>query len=69
MDKQLYWLNIDEVVANLPFFTNYDIGCEGHGIVVEKENLDNAIHEIVSNFKDFIQEYFEPYDEEEEEEE
>ena len=68
MGSKLYRLNIDEVMSNLSLFTNYDIGNEGHGIIVEKENLDIAIHEIISNFKSLIQESFERYEEEEEEE-
>ena len=68
MDKKLYRLNIDEVMSNLSLFTNYDIGGEGHGIIVEEENLDEAIHEIASNFRSLLDDSFEPYEEEEEEE-
>jgi hypothetical protein len=67
MDKELYQLNIDEVMANLSLFTDYDIGGVGHGIVVERKNLDDAIDEIVSNFQSLIEDSFEPYEEEEEE--
>ena len=68
MGSKLYRLDIDEVMSNLSLFTNYDIGGEGHGIIVEKEHLDIAIHEIVSNFKGLIQDSFEPHEEEEEDE-
>lgn len=67
MDKKLYRLDIDEVMSNLSLFTNYDIGGEGHGIIVEEENLDDAILEITSNFRSLIEDSFEPYEEEEEE--
>ena len=65
--SKLYRLDIDEVLSNLSLFTNYDIGGEGHGIIVEKENLDEAIYEIASNFRNMIEDSFEPYEEEEEE--
>lgn len=64
---KLYQLNIDEVLSNLSLFTDYDIGGEGHRIVVEKENLDEAIYEIASNFRSMIEDSFEPYEEEREE--
>lgn len=64
---KLYRLNIDEVLSNLSFFTDYDIGGEGHGIIVEKKNRDNAIDEIVHNFMTLIEDSFEPVEEEEEE--
>lgn len=64
--SKLYRLDIDEVFSNLSLFTNYDIGNERQGIIVEKEKLDIAIHEIVSNFKSLIEESFEPYEEGEE---
>ena len=67
MDKKLYRLNIDEVMSNLSLFTDYDIGGEGHGIIVEEENLNDAILEIISNFRSLIEDSFEPYKEEEEE--
>lgn len=66
MGKKLYRLDIDEVISNLSLFTNYDVGGERHGIIVEKENLDEAIYEIVSNFRSMIEDSFEPYEEEEE---
>lgn len=65
MDK-FYRLDIDEVFSNLSLFTEYDIGGEGHGIVVEKENLDDAIYEIASNFRSLIEDCFKPYEEGEE---
>lgn len=65
--NKLYRLDIDEVFENISLFTDYDIGGEGHGIIVEKENLDNAICEIVNNFRSLIEDSFEPYDEKEEE--
>lgn len=67
MGKKLYRLDIDEVMANLSLFTDYDIGGEGHGIIVEGENLDDAICEIVNNFRSLIEDSFEPDEEEEEE--
>ena len=67
MDKKLYRLDIDEVMSNLSLFTDYDIGGEGHGIIVEGKNLNNAICEIVHNFMTLIEDSFEPYEEEEEE--
>ena len=56
---ELYRLNIDEVMSNLSLSTCYDIGGEGHHIIVEKENLDKAIYEIVDNFRILIEESFE----------
>ena len=67
MSKKLYRLDIDEVMSNLSLFTDYDIGGEGHGIIVEKADLDTAIGQIVYNFTSLIVESFEPYEEEEEE--
>lgn len=67
MRKKLYRLDIDEVLSNLSLFTDYDIGGEGHGIIVEKKNLDNAITELIDNFESLLEESFEPYEEEEEE--
>ena len=67
MGKKLYRLDIDEVMSNLSLFTDYDIGGEGHGVVVEGKNRDNAIDEIVHNFMMLIEDSFEPYEEEEEE--
>lgn len=63
---KLYRLDIDEVLSNLSLFTDYDIGGEGHGIIVEKATLDDAIEEIVGNFSALIEDSFEPYDDEEE---
>ena len=63
----LYRLDIDEILENISLFTEYDIGGEGHGIIVEKENLDNAICEIINNFRSLVEDSFEPYDEMEEE--
>ena len=65
MSKKLYQLNIDEVMSNLSLGTCYDIGGEGHGIVVKKENLHKAIKEIADNFYNLIEDSFEPYEEEE----
>lgn len=67
MESKLYRLDIDEVMANLSLFTDYDIGGEGHGIIVEKENLHNAITELIDNFESLLEDSFEPYEEEEEE--
>lgn len=66
--SKLYRLDIDEVFSNISLFTKYDIGGEGHGIIVEKENLNNAICEIIDNFRNVIEDSFKPYDETEEEE-
>ena len=66
--SKLYRLDIDEVFSNISLFTERDIGGEGHGIIVEGENLDYAICEIVNDFKDLIEDSFKPYDETEEEE-
>jgi len=65
--SELYRLDIDEIFSNISLFTNYDIGDEGHGIIVKKENLDDAIYEIVSHFRNLIKDSFKPYKEEEEE--
>jgi hypothetical protein len=67
MGKKLYRLDIDEVISNLSLFTDYDIGGERHGIVVEKAHLDRAIDEIVHNFEHLIVNSFERYEEEGEE--
>ena len=67
MGKKLFRLDIDQVMANLSLFTDYDIGGEGHGIIVEKKHLDKAIEEITHNFMTLIVDSFEPYEEEEEE--
>ena len=68
MRKKLYQLNIDEVLSNLSLSTDYDIGGEGHRIIVEKAHIDAAIDEIVHNFQHLIVDSFERYEEEEEEE-
>lgn len=65
MDK-LYRLDIDEVLSDLSLFTHYDIGGEGHGVIVKKEHLYDAIEEIAENFSLLIEESFEPYEEGEE---
>ena len=62
-----YRLDIDNVLSNLSLFTEYDIGGEGHSIIVEKENLHKAIAEIADNFYNLIEDSFEPDEEEEEE--
>lgn len=66
---KLYRLDIDEVMSNLSLFTDYDIGGERHGIIVEEENLHKAIAEIADNFYNLIEDSFELDEEEEEEEE
>ena len=68
MGSKLYRLDIDEVMANLSLFTDYDIGGEGHGVVVDKAHLNAAMDEIVHNFQNLIVDSFEPYEEEEEDE-
>lgn len=67
MRKKLYRLDIDEVISNLSLSTDYDIGGEGHGIIVEKKHIDAAIDEIVHNFEHLIVNSFERYEEEGEE--
>ena len=67
MGNKLYRLDIDEVMSNLSLFTDYDIGGEGHGIIVEKAHIDAAIDEIVQNFHHLIVNSFERYEEEGEE--
>ena len=67
MRKKLYRLDIDEVLSNLSLSTDYDIGGEGHRIIVEKAHIDAAIDEIVHNFQHLIVDSFERYEEEEEE--
>lgn len=64
--NKFYRLDIDEVFSNLSLFTDYDIGGEGHGIIVEKKNLADAIYEITCNFSSLLEESFEPYEEGEE---
>jgi hypothetical protein len=65
---KLYELNIDEVLSNLSLGTQYDIGGEGHCIIVEEKDLDDAICEIISNFGSLLNDSFEPCDDDEEEE-
>ena len=60
--NKLYRLDIDEVFSNISLFTKHDVGSEGHGIIVEKENLNDAICEIVDNFRNVIEDSFVPYD-------
>lgn len=67
--SKLYRLDIDNVLSNISFFTDDDIGGEGHGIIVEEKNLDNVICELANNFGSLLEDSFEPYEEEEEEEE
>ena len=64
---KLYRLDIDEVLSNLSLFTDYDIGGEGHSIIVEEKNLDDAICELANNFGSLLDDSFKPYDDEEEE--
>lgn len=64
---KLYQLNIDEVLSYLSLSTDYDIGGEGHRIIVEKAHIDAAIDEITDNFHDLIVNSFERYEEEGEE--
>ena len=64
---KLYQLNIDEVFSNLSLGTHHDIGGEGHRVIVEEENLNDAIREIVDDFRSLIEDSFDPYGEEEEE--
>lgn len=66
--SKLYRLDIDNVLSNISFFTDDDIGGEGHGIIVEEKNLDNVICELTNNFGNLLEESFEPYEEEKEKE-
>lgn len=61
-----YRLNIDEVLSNFSLGTQYDIGGEGHSIIVEEEHLHDAIAEIVENFSEVVASSFEEEEEEEE---
>lgn len=61
-----YRLDIDNVLSNLSLFTEYDIGGEGHSIIVEEEHLHDAIAEIVADFSELIASSFEEEEEEEE---
>jgi hypothetical protein len=65
--SKLYRLDIDEVLSSISLFTDYDIGGEGHGIIVEEKDLDNAICELANNFGSLLDDSFKPYDETEEE--
>lgn len=69
MEDKFYRLNIDRVFSDLSLYTAHDIGGEGHAVIVEGENLDDAICEIVNNFRSLIEDSFELDEEEEEEEE
>lgn len=64
-----YRLSIDNVLSNLSLFTEYDIGGEGHSIIVEEEHLHDAIAQIVADFSELIASSFEEDDEEEDDEE
>ena len=59
-----YRLSIDNVLSNLSLFTEYDIGGEGHNIIVEEEHLHDAIAQIVEEFSDLIASSFEEDEEE-----
>ena len=61
-----YRLDIDNVLSNLSLFTEYDIGGEGHSIIVEEEHLHDAIAKIVADFSELITSSFEEEEEEEE---
>lgn len=54
-----YRLDIDNVLSDLSLFTEYDIGGEGHSIIVEEEHLHDAIAQIVSEFSELIASSFE----------
>ena len=66
--KKTFTLNIDSVLSELSLFTEYDIGGEGHSIIVKEEHLADAIAEIVENFSELIASSFEEENEEEGEE-
>jgi len=65
--SKLYRLDIDEVLSNISFFTDDDIGGEGHGIIVEEKNLDDVICELTNNFGNLLADSFKPYNEKGEE--
>lgn len=65
--SKLYRLDINEVLSNISLFTDYDVGGEGHGIIVEEKNLDDAICELANNFGSLLDDSFKPYNEMEEE--
>ena len=56
---KLYRLDIDKVLSNISLFTEYDIGGERSGIVVEEQHLNEAIAQIVEDFSDLISSSFE----------
>ena len=62
--SKLYRLSIDNVLSNLSLFTEYDMGGEGHSIIVEEEHLHDAIAQIVEEFSDLIASSFEEEGEE-----
>ena len=64
---KLYRLDIDEVLARISFYTDDDIGDEGHGVIVEEKNLDSVVCELANNFGNLLEDSFVPYEEEEEE--
>ena len=59
-----YRLSINNVLSNLSLFTEYDIGGEGHSIIVEEEHLHDAIAQIIEEFSDLIASSFEEDEEE-----
>lgn len=61
-----YHLSIDNILSNLSLGTKYDIGGEGHSIIVEEEHLHDAIAEIVADFSELIASSFEEEEEGEE---
>lgn len=64
---KLYRLDVDEVLSNISLFTNYDIGDEGQGLIVEEKNYYDAVCELANNFGKLIDYCFKPYNEMEEE--
>ena len=65
--KKTFTLNVDSVFSNLSLCTEYDIGGEGHSVIVEEEHLHDAIAEIVADFSELIASSFEEDEEEGEE--
>lgn len=63
-----YRLDIDEVFSLIDLSTRYDIGDEGHGIIVADEDLNKAIHEITERFENLLFDAFHLDDDETEEE-
>lgn len=49
-----YRLDIDNVLSNLSLFTEYDIGGEGHSVIIEEEHLHDAIAQIIADFSELI---------------